>query len=347
MLLIQAMNVHQGGGLSLLVPLLESAVLDGHVIALLDSRLKERLTFPAGLQVRWVEPTITGRISAERWIRHHVLPSDVVLCFGNLPPLWRLPCPVTVFVQNRLLIDDVKLAMFTWKTRARLRIERRWLLRGASHVDRFIVQTPTMCKLICERLDIATAKVSICAFASIAPHYINRELPTPADVPIDCAEFAYPASGDPYKNHRVLIQAWSLLSEQGLRPTLHLTVDKAIYPELVHWIETQRVKNDLAIVNHGHLPENQLSILYRKVSALIYPSLLESFGLPLLEARQFGLPVIAAELDYVRDVVQPVETFNPHSARSLCQAVRRFLGQPAETVALVPASDLLKLAKPG
>jgi hypothetical protein len=45
----------------------------------------------------------------------------------------------------------------------------------------------------------------------------------------------------------------------------------------------------------------------------------------------------------VRDVVEPVQSFDPHSPVSLARAIRRFLGHAPDTVNLVSASDLMKL----
>ena len=54
-----------------------------------------------------------------------------------------------------------------------------------------------------------------------------------------------------------------------------------------------------------------------------------------------GLPVIAPELDYVRDVIQPAETFDPSSPLSISRAVRRFLHQPEPTARIGSAEDFL------
>jgi glycosyltransferase involved in cell wall biosynthesis len=342
MLFIQAMNVHQGGGLSLLLPLLDAAAAAGPTVALLDQRLEGSRNLPPGLQVRWVPPSIGERIKAERWLRVQVTAGDVVFCFGNLPPLRRLPCRVVLFVQNRLLIEKVELGMFGWKTRLRLHIERQWLARAASNADSFIVQTPTMRRLLCQALAIAPAQVSVCPFSAMPSQAAADAVPAPVDSAAP-ARFIYPASGDAHKNHRVLVDAWAMLKNAGARPVLHLTVDQRIYPELAAWIDTQRAQNDLAIVNHGHVAPTRLAELYGEATALVFPSLLESFGLPLLEASNAGLPVIAAELDYVRDVVEPVQSFDPHSPVSLARAIRRFLGHSPDTVNLVSASDLMKL----
>ena len=51
----------------------------------------------------------------------------------------------------------------------------------------------------------------------------------------------------------------------------------------------------------------------------------ESLGLPLLEAKECNLSIIASELDYVRDVCEPNFTFNPLSPFSIAHAVKRYL----------------------
>jgi glycosyltransferase involved in cell wall biosynthesis len=98
---------------------------------------------------------------------------------------------------------------------------------------------------------------------------------------------------------------------------------------LCSWIDEQVGQYGLHIITK---PGNsdQMAILYAQSSVLIYPSLFESFGLPLLEARQVGLPIIAAERDYVRDVVEPVESFDPESSSSIARAVLRHRGLIAE-----------------
>lgn len=77
--------------------------------------------------------------------------------------------------------------------------------------------------------------------------------------------------------------------------------------------------------------------MYGQSRAAIYPSLFESFGLPLLEAKEAGLPVLASERDYVRDVIEPNITFDPLSPLSIARAVMRHLGC-SERPACIPAA---------
>ena len=158
----------------------------------------------------------------------------------------------------------------------------------------------------------------------------------------------YVASGDPHKNHRQLVEAWCLLAKEGLFPSLKLTVDNQQFPRLCAWIADKGKQHHLNIENLGNLDDERVSKLYSRAGALIYPSTLESFGLPLVEARQACLPVLASELDYVRDVLDPDQSFDPGSKVSIARAVKRFLGIAEEGAPLLDAHGFLgKIIKPG
>lgn len=55
-----------------------------------------------------------------------------------------------------------------------------------------------------------------------------------------------------------------------------------------------------------------------------------------------GLPIVAAELDYVRDVVTPMQTFDPTSPVSIARAVKRFLGVADHPSPLLSPADFLR-----
>jgi glycosyltransferase involved in cell wall biosynthesis len=107
-------------------------------------------------------------------------------------------------------------------------------------------------------------------------------------------------------------------------------------------------REGLRVVNHGVVTATRMAELYAASSALIYPSFFESFGLPLLEASAAGLPIVAAERDYVRDVVEPAETFDPTSAVSIARAVRRHLGRAERPrTPLTPGAFVRAIVEPG
>jgi len=241
---------------------------------------------------------------------------DVVLCFGNLPPLFGNAGCVQVFLQNRFLFGKRDLTVFGWRTRLRLQLERFWLGYRLKNTMRVFVQTPTMARELAMDSGI---QARVLPFLPVASFSKSGRTPRRFD-------FIYVASGEPHKNHRNLVEAWKILAMEGLYPTLSLTLDHEEDRCLVSWIELQVRSNHLQIENVGPGSREDVDQLYRESGALIYPSTLESFGLPLLEAAAMKLPILAAELDYVRDVSVPVQTFDPGSPVSIARAVKRHLG---------------------
>jgi len=135
--------------------------------------------------------------------------------------------------------------------------------------------------------------------------------------------YFYPARGDKSKNHLNLVNGWIELSKKGVRPRLVITIDSCVNPDLTCWIDEMIEKYALNIENIGFVDVSTIRTLYSQSPVIIFPSYFESFGLPLVEANALGLVVIAPELDYVRDVCIPEETFDPHSATSIARAVFR------------------------
>lgn len=336
---IQAPNIHTGGGKVLLSYLLDGLDLETDYLLVLDARLDLAIPEQPNIRVKYVTPSLIGRLWAEVWLSREAQSGDKVLCFGSLPPLFRLKAEVTVFIQNRYLLEMVELSAFPIKTRLRLMVERLWLRWRKHHVDRFVVQTPSMQRLVLENL---SEPAHIVPFIDLQGPY-PRSMPTVHAAKGAAFDFIYVASGDPHKNHRTLIEAWCLLAKDGLFPSLALTLDARRYTDLCRWVDEKSKKHNIRVTNLGSQSHDDVMMLYAKVGALIYPSMIESFGIPLIEARMSGMAVLAAELDYVRDVIDPEESFDPVSPVSIVRAVKRHLGKKEEALPLINGSSFLRM----
>lgn len=337
-LYIHATNVHQGGGAALLIPLLAATQEGRQMVVLHDSRMP-LMGSQTDTTYNSVAPSIWQRFHAEVWLSKNVRLQDIVLCFGNLPPLFKLQGRVTVFVQNRYLVENVQLSDFPLKTRLRLGVERLWLSRRLANADEFIVQTPSMKNLLEARIK-GGVPVRVLPYTANHEGY-SRRMQLSEMQKEKKFDFIYVASGEPHKNHRQLIKAWCLLAKEGIFPSLRLTLDRTHFAELCFWMEQKIEQFRLHVENLGSLPHEQVLQLYGRAGALIYPSTFESFGLPLIEARQAGLSVLAAELDFVRDVLDPEHTFDPTSAVSIARAVKRFLGVEEQPLPLLDATQFM------
>lgn len=335
-LFIHAPNVHQGGGRTLLSSVLRQ--LDKNASCILDSRMySEDQTLP--FSVRFVSPKIIDRIKAEIHLLKAVKSTDTVLCFGNLPPLFKLKGDVKVFLQNRYMFGYHDLSNFSLHTRLRLMVERFWFKTRVRPEYQIIVQSLTMQRHLHYSLGLPSTVLPFVATLKDVSHQLAQATDKRG------FDFVYVSSAEPHKNHAALIEAWVILAKKGVRPSLALTVSENAAPNVTALIERMTSLHGLNITNLGSIDHGEISLLYRSSNALIFPSKLESFGLPLLEASQYGLPVLAPELDYVRDIIDPVQTFDPESPTSIARAVLRHLNVKEERVPLVDARVFLEQIK--
>jgi glycosyltransferase involved in cell wall biosynthesis len=281
-----------------------------------------------------ISPTIFGRFAGEWTLRRLAQATDTILCFGNLPPLFRIKGRGIVFLQNRYLVEGRVLEGFLLRVKLRLMIERLWLRLFNAHAETFIVQTKSMQQAATQAL---RRIVDVVALFPDSSGYQRRRIEKDRGRTA-VYDFLYAATGEPHKNHLNLLEAWKLLASEGLYPSLRLTVSESDYPGLSRIVEQAKADHKLNIHNVPATSHSDMQRLYDRSQALVYPSMVESFGLPLLEARQAGLSIIAAELDYVRDLVDPEESFDPQSPQSIARAIKRFLQIP-ETPLTVLTSD--------
>lgn len=106
----------------------------------------------------------------------------------------------------------------------------------------------------------------------------------------------YPASPYLYKNHVVIIEAISKLKDNKIR--LYLTCKR------------DDIKCDIDFLDikfMGSVSYDDVLSMYKACDALLFPSYIETFGLPLIEAASLGTPIIAADLPYAKEVLNSYE----------------------------------------
>ena len=93
--------------------------------------------------------------------------------------------------------------------------------------------------------------------------------------------FFYPADGAGHKNHLRLLEAFLLINENY---KLYLTLSENDFSKLSEKFPSLKTKSS-KIINLGQMPRKKILKFYNeKVGTLIFPSLDESFGIPLIEA---------------------------------------------------------------
>ena len=80
----------------------------------------------------------------------------------------------------------------------------------------------------------------------------------------------------------------------------------------------------------GHQPPEVLRLLYSSATALVFPSFEEAFGLPILEAMSYGLPVITSNGSAMPEVAGDAALLvDPQNASEIREAMQRILNDTA------------------
>lgn len=176
----------------------------------------------------------------------------------------------------------------------------RIIVNSIRKANKVIVQTDWMKEAIIRKCGIHNEKVQI------EPILINIEVHKMYSKQ-ECVSFFYPASPEVYKNHVTLIKALALLQQfQSRGYRVVLTIQKDELPRV--W--QRRVnENRIPIDFVGRIDFNEMQIYYQK-SVLIFPSYLETIGLPLIEAMQFSCPIIVADCEYSRFALRDYNNVN-------------------------------------
>ena len=135
--------------------------------------------------------------------------------------------------------------------------------------------------------------------------------------------FFYPASGLVYKNHKIIVESVKILKEQNMANfTVVFTLNgnensnvKKLYKIVQDF--------DLPIEFIGQISRDKVYEYYNR-SILIFPSYIETFGLPLLEAKMHRCPILASDCAFSHEILDGYNNcsfFNPFNAKELSETI--------------------------
>lgn len=116
----------------------------------------------------------------------------------------------------------------------------------------------------------------------------------------DLYTFFYPSLPRPFKNFEIICEAATRLEEKGITNfEVYLTLEGKENP-YAHQVY-KKYKKLKTIKFVGLLNKGEMSMYYEKVDCLIFPSCLETWGLPLSEFSIYNKPILAANLPYAKE----------------------------------------------
>ena len=236
------------------------------------------------------------RLQTQEEALQHFDQIDVYFCpFGTLwPRPVRKPSVLTFHDMQERFYPE----FFTPKEHAERFFHYDWSLRMA---DAVIAISEFTREMAAQLVGVPRRKFRI------VPHVPDAltapEKPTDAKGLLETPFVFYPANFWRHKNHRALLEAMTLVKRQG--GTINLVCTGSLLGRETEW---QAAVADAGVadrVTHlGKVRREEISWLYRHAQALVFPSLFEGFGIPLLEAMQTGCPIACGANTSQPDVAQ-------------------------------------------
>ncbi len=133
--------------------------------------------------------------------------------------------------------------------------------------------------------------------------------------------FLYTGRHDPYKNLERLIAAFASLDDRANYELWLSGPSNAYTPQLVAQVAELGLESAIKFL--GYVPYDRLPILMNQAIALVFPTLWEGFGLPILEAMACGTPVITSNLSSMPEVSSDAALLvNPYNIGEIATAMK-------------------------
>lgn len=119
-----------------------------------------------------------------------------------------------------------------------------------------------------------------------------------------CFRMLYPATPLKYKNHLLILKAIASMKEIDIidkRILLGVTFRQGEYKKFDRLVFSLGLESNIEYL--GFLNREQLIDHYIKADCVVFPSYIETFGLPLSEAASLNKKIVASDLPYARDVL--------------------------------------------
>ena len=245
-------------------------------------------------------------------------------------PTHRLPRLLSNKIARVVTIHDL-----VWKHAGKtMRPLNRWaekcLMPDAIRLaDRIMADSHSTADAIASEFPWATDRIRVVHLGAAAmPEPLGFDTLKPMG--IDRSYFLFVGTLEPRKNLLRLLEAYASLDEVIRKQTLLVIAGGKGWggEDMTSLIHSLDLKDSVRLT--GYVSEQQLSTLYAHARFLAMPSLYEGFGLPLVEAMSFGVPVLTSSCSSLPEVAGDAGILvDPHNTNSIASGLLQMLTNDA------------------
>lgn len=341
-LVINAASAKMGGALRYITSLLEylpTAFADSEIVVLLPPGTAARLPrvspnvilVPVAIShATWWRRLWWDWVTLRRFLRREK--ADALFAVGNFG-VWHCPVRQVLLVNNALYFSEAYWRVCASKHPLWRRIElrlRRWLaVNSIRNADVVMVPSEAMLHDLRRFVEVGERRTLVNAYGAVETGDTPPPRRHPAirqDAPV---RLLYVSLYAEHKNLATLLRAMPILNANG-GYGFELTTLANPASESLGWSRTWQRDLELArrpdVRDHvrlvGPLKQKETLELYRQADLAVFPSFVESFGFPMVEAMAHGLPIVAADTPINREICQDAAVyFEPFSETDLARKV--------------------------
>lgn len=196
---------------------------------------------------------------------------------------------------------------------------RRLIFKSLHLVGLVIVQTQWMKSALISKAGINPDRIMV-----LSPDVSSNTIYKFVDSTENRRVFFYPATAFAYKNHETLLKAFNYAIQKGLADySLSLTIEReenGYTRKLAQYVDVHNLKVKFV----GSVSRDEVFRLYSH-SVLVFPSYVESFGLPLLEAKLAGCYILASDTPFCREILSDYDKVDFFNATDFAELGEKIL----------------------
>lgn len=253
----------------------------------------------------WSSRILWDAFGLRRWIQNSKL--DISLCISLQNTGSRISNNIQQIVYYHQLLPIFNKRWNFFKKKERLFFFYKYFYSFFvkiydRHDTNIVVQVPFIKDLYINKFNINPDRVNV-----IKPSIKDIEWESIPKIPLtkDIIHFIYPATSLVYKNHILLVKTVKHLRDKYLfnldKICVHFTFNAIECQDISNFIEKNKLEKNF--IFHDTMQFDVLLSYYKTTHCLLFPSYIETLGLPLLEAASIGMPILVNDLPYSRDVV--------------------------------------------